>query len=315
MMYSRRSRRDEEEHVPPNQAPSGADEGAVKRNGGGALAGIGKTALGVAAVRARESQRPDRLFDDPLAQAFLEHAPGVLPTEPTTRSELAALGPMASLGAAFYAHGVIRTRFFDDYLLAAADAGCRQVVLLAAGLDTRAFRLTWPDHLRLFELDLPDLLPFKESVLAECNAQPTCARTVVSADLRGDWPAPLTAAGFNHSARTAWLIEGLLLYLARDEAERLITEVSALSATDSQLAAEHGGMAGNSLLRQGGALPAMREYAALWKGGMGEDLPSWLGCHGWQARTHDLAAIAAAYHRDVPGHSRGGFLAAVRRNS
>ncbi|HEY5987547.1 MAG TPA: SAM-dependent methyltransferase, partial [Streptosporangiaceae bacterium] len=145
-----------------DEGPSWAGEGDVPRNGGGALAGVGKTALGVAFVRARESQRPDRLFNDPLAQAFIERAPGLLPPEPTTSGELAALGPMASLGAVFYTHAVIRTRFFDDYALAAAGAGCRQVVLLAAGLDTRAFRLTWPDHLRLFELDLPGLLIFKE---------------------------------------------------------------------------------------------------------------------------------------------------------
>ncbi len=99
------------------------------------LRGVGKTALGVARVRAEESRRPDRLFDDPYAQAFLDAAPEAFPAEPTTADEL------ASLGAAFYFHGVIRTRFFDDYLLAACVAGCTQVVLLAAGLDTRVFRL------------------------------------------------------------------------------------------------------------------------------------------------------------------------------
>jgi methyltransferase (TIGR00027 family) len=113
------------------------------------LRGVGKTALRVARVRAEESRRPDRLFDDPYAQAFLDAAPEAFPEEPTTADELASLGPLASLGAAFYFHGLIRTRFFGDYLLAACIAGCTQMVLLAAGLDTRVFRLPWPDDVCL----------------------------------------------------------------------------------------------------------------------------------------------------------------------
>jgi methyltransferase (TIGR00027 family) len=102
------------------------------------LHGVGKTALGVAMIRARESRRDDRLFDDPYSQGFVDAAPGAFPEEPKTGEELAALGPMASLGAVFYGHAVIRTRFFDEYLTAATATGCSQVVLLAAGLDTRA---------------------------------------------------------------------------------------------------------------------------------------------------------------------------------
>src|SRR5215470_17582653 len=97
------------------------------------LRGVEKTALGVAMVRARESRRDDRLFDDPYAQAFVDAAPGAFPEEPKTGEELAALGPRASLGAVCYVHAVIRTRFFDDYLTAATAAGCFQVILLAAG--------------------------------------------------------------------------------------------------------------------------------------------------------------------------------------
>jgi methyltransferase (TIGR00027 family) len=91
------------------------------------LQGVGKTALGVAMVRARESRRDDRLFDDPYAQAFVDAAPGAFPEEPRTGEQPAAAGPLASLGAVFYAHAIIRTRFFDGYLAAAAAAGCRQV--------------------------------------------------------------------------------------------------------------------------------------------------------------------------------------------
>jgi len=106
---------------------------------GDAPAGVGLTALAMARVRAEESRRTDRLFDDPYAAAFVAAAPGALP------EDRGASGDLAWMGAVFAFHGVIRTRFFDDCLLAACAAGCRQVVLLAAGLDTRAFRLSWPD--------------------------------------------------------------------------------------------------------------------------------------------------------------------------
>lgn len=101
------------------------------------------------------------MFDDPYSQAFLDAAPSVLPDEPMSGRDPAAWGPLALLGTVFYVHGVLRTRFFDDYLLAAMAAGCGHVVLLAAVLDTRAFRLPWPDGVRVFEVDLPDLLEFK----------------------------------------------------------------------------------------------------------------------------------------------------------
>jgi methyltransferase (TIGR00027 family) len=98
----------------------------------------------VATVRARESQRADRLFDDPYAQAFVDAAPGAFPEEAQVREQTAGARELARLGAAFYLHVVIRTRFYDDWLTAAAGGGCGQVVLLAAGLDSRAFRLEWP---------------------------------------------------------------------------------------------------------------------------------------------------------------------------
>jgi methyltransferase (TIGR00027 family) len=196
----------------------------------GPLRGVAKTALGVAMVRARESRRGDRLFDDPYAQAFADAAPGAFPEEPKTEEQLAALGPLASLGAVFYVHAVIRTRFFDDYLTAATAAGCRQVVLLAAGLDTRAFRLAWPQDTRVFEVDLPGVLAFKDTVLAARNAVPRCERTTVPADLRADWTAALAEAGFDRSGPAAWLAEGLLIYLTAAEARRLLTGVGELSA-------------------------------------------------------------------------------------
>lgn len=204
---------------------------------GGLPAGVGKTALGVAAVRAAESRRADRLFDDPYAEAFLAAAPGAFDIE-----QRAGAGEMASWGAAFSSHAVTRTRFFDDYLLAATAGGIGQVVLLAAGLDTRAFRLPWPDDVRLFELDLPDVLAFKERVLVERSAVAGCERTAIAVDLRTNWAVPLRRAGLATAEATAWLAEGLLIYLSESEAVTLLDRVGALSAAGSRVAFEVGGV-------------------------------------------------------------------------
>jgi methyltransferase (TIGR00027 family) len=148
------------------------------------LGGVSDTALGAAEMRAAESLRADRLVDDPYAAAFVAAAPPLFPDVPSfaDETELAALVEAGVTGVG------VRTRFFDDQLEGACAAGCRQVVLLAAGLDTRAFRLDWPDGVRVFELDLPALFAFKEHVLAEQRASPRCDRRVVPVDLREDWP-------------------------------------------------------------------------------------------------------------------------------
>jgi len=279
----------------------------------GPLRGVGKTALGVARVRARESRRNDRLFDDPYAQAFVDAAPGAYPEDPRTAEQRAALGPLAAFGAAFYSHAVIRTRFYDDYLTAAASAGCGQVVLLAAGLDTRAFRLAWPDGVRLYELDQSEVLAFKEPVLAARDAAPRCDRVTVPADLRADWPARLIAAGFDPARPAAWLAEGLLIYLTPAEAERLLTAVTSLSAPGSQLAFEHNPAGRDTLTARAAQVPAMRQYAELWKGGLA-DAPGWLTSHGWRTQFHALAAVGSSCSRPVPDSASSGFLTATRMN-
>jgi methyltransferase (TIGR00027 family) len=186
------------------------------------------------------------------------------------------------------------------------------VVLLAAGLDTRAFRLAWPPGVRLFELDLPEVLAFKQRVLAREGAVPRCERTVLAVDLRGDWPAELTRAGFEPAEPTAWLAEGLLIYLSAAEAARLLAAVGELSAPGSQLALEHRTTADTRLLDQARAIPALAEVTLLWKGGLGENARDWLARHGWRAQSHDRAALAAAHGRPLTGPSVGGFLTAVR---
>ncbi|MFD8543831.1 SAM-dependent methyltransferase [Streptomyces sp. NPDC059649] len=263
----------------------------------GELRGVAATALGVARIRAAESARPDRLFDDPYAAAFVAAAPP--PPTAAARADDAEV-PAARREAfhrGLFRHIVLRTRFFDDYLTAAATAhALRQVVVLAAGLDTRAYRLPWPDGLRLYEVDLPEVLAFKERVLDEQGARPRCARTAVTADLRTDWPAALRAAGFAPDEPTAWLVEGLLVYLSAEEAARLLTTLGEQSAPGSRLAFAGSGDFRNSPMMAGGrALPSMREISALWKGGLDEPADDWLGRHGWQPRTYAHETLAASY--------------------
>lgn len=274
-------------------------------------------------MRAAESARPDRLFDDPLAAAFAaagpaepeagsvpDAAPDSAPDSETAESSSQAGIPGGRLGF----HVVIRTRFYDDYLLAAVAAGCRQVVLVAAGLDCRAFRLDWPDGVRLYELDQPDVLDFKEAVISGRGARPRCQRRTIPVDLRGDWPARLIEAGFDPALPTAWLVEGLLIYLSADQAAALLTEVGALSAPGSRLALERGDYA-PSLITETRRTERGARLAALWQGGLGQDHAAWLGEHGWEAVRHQMAEAAAGYGRPPPYDARSGFVTATRAAS
>jgi methyltransferase (TIGR00027 family) len=155
------------------------------------------------------------------------------------------------------------------------------------------------------------VLAFKDSVLAASNAVPRCMRTTVPADLGGDWTATLAEAGFDPVSQAAWLAEGLLIYLTAAEAGRLLTSVSELSAPGSQLAFEHSPMAAAALTDQARQMPAIRQYTALWKGGLGDDALHWLTRHGWRPKFRELAALAASYRRPVPGQARSGFLTAT----
>jgi methyltransferase (TIGR00027 family) len=178
-------------------------------------------------------------------------------------------------------------------------------VLLAAGLDTRAFRLDWPTGTRLYELDLPDLLAVKERVLAGAGARAACDRTVVPSDLTNDWLPSLEAAGFDPSARTAWLVEGLLVYLTPPDAQRVLETVTAASATGSRLAFERGS----------GTTAATADdtsgVAGLWQGGV-TDPVGWLGRHGWDPTVDGLAEVATRYGRPPSRPTSSGFVRAVR---
>ncbi len=182
---------------------------------------LGATARWTAAVRAKESAREDRLFYDPWAAA-LAGKEGEAWIK--ARSEDSVV-PIA-----------LRTRFFDDALqhMALQDA-IRQVVLMAAGLDTRAFRLSWPAGTRLFELDQPPVLKYKEQILRSAGAQPACERQMVEVDLTAPWQERLIQAGFDPGRSSGWLLEGFLFYLPGESLTRILDEATDLAAPGSWL--------------------------------------------------------------------------------
>ncbi|QRP46439.1 SAM-dependent methyltransferase [Amycolatopsis sp. FDAARGOS 1241] len=256
---------------------------------------VGKTAVGVAALRALESRRPDRLFDDPYAGAFYVAGRAVLGS---------ADRPDGGLREVFAQQVAVRTRFFDDFV-----RGAHQVVLLAAGLDARAFRLDWAPGTRLSELDLPDVLRFKDDVLG--GAQPRCARIEVPADLRDEWGAKLIAAGFDAGVPTAWLAEGLLVYLEHAEAAQLLEEVTRLSAPGSRVSFEHRPEGDRDGLLQRARKVGGR-VTELWRGGLGGEAPEWLARHGWRPETFTVKALAAEYGRRPLDTTNGGFVIGTR---
>jgi methyltransferase (TIGR00027 family) len=188
---------------------------------------IAPTSRWMAAARARESERADRLLSDPLAGALAgpEGFAWLAHMETAARSDGPGLYP------------VIRTRFFDDYVLdSCRRLGVRQVVLAAAGLDTRAFRLDWPPGTRLYEMDLPEVLNSKEDVIGHAGATPNCERLTVGVDLQeATWPEALVAHGYRPERQSVWLIEGLLYYLSRPAVHGLLENVRSLTAVDSLL--------------------------------------------------------------------------------
>jgi len=191
--------------------------------------GIGATALMTAGARALESERDGGLLSDPWARA-LAGSKGF---------EILDLGVLDHVSAGGVPLFVVRHRFFDDYLLQlAAREGIRQIVIVAAGLDTRAFRLEWPPGARVFEIDQPEVFAYKEAVLHGRAARPVADRVVVPADLREDWPQALLAAGFEPGRPTAWVAEGLLFYLPEDAVHRLLEDMHRLSAPDSHFATD-----------------------------------------------------------------------------
>jgi methyltransferase (TIGR00027 family) len=199
---------------------------------------VGATATMVAASRALASQGSDALLDDPLADPLVR-AVGLTPFVRLIDGEV-SLDDDPLLNRKTRTEQIaVRTRFFDDFFAGATDAGVRQAVILASGLDTRAYRLRWPPGTVVYEIDQPRVIDFKTETLANLGTAPTAERRAIGIDLRGDWPAALREGGFDVDQPTAWSAEGLLPYLPPEAQDRLFDNITALSAPGSQLATEH----------------------------------------------------------------------------
>lgn len=240
---------------------------------------VSRTALWVASMRATEAARPDRLHDDPLAAAVVAAAQEI---------------PSAPPGAAEFM--AIRTRFYDNFVLGSAAS---QMVVLAAGLDARAFRLPWPSGVRLYELDLPDLLTFKENLVSDQGVVAGCTRVVVPIDLRDDWTTALSAAGFSPSAPTEWIAEGLLQYLDEQDKKRLLDTIAGLSAPGSRFAFDHMDTSADDREAVVDALSRIRSMGAEFVA-TAADPAGWLTEHGWSVTVDRVPALAVAYGRPLP---------------
>ncbi len=201
---------------------------------------VGVTATMVAAARAVATRLPDPLINDQFAEPLVR-AVGV---DFFTRMAGGELQPRdlddeTAKGLRRFADAMaIRTEYFDNFFLDATAAGIRQAVILASGLDSRAYRLVWPAGTVVFEVDQPQVVDFKTATLAELGAQPTADRRTVAIDLRNDWPGALQEAGFDPACPTAWIAEGLLGYLTADAQDRLLDQVTTLSTPGSRFATE-----------------------------------------------------------------------------
>ncbi len=265
------------------------------------VSSVGRTALGVATFRAIEAERPDALIDDRFAPWFVEAS-----------GDQKFLGMLADPGSIdqrnFFPRTMgPRTRFFDEYFESATRAGIRQAVILAAGLDARAYRLDWPEDTTVFEVDQSKVLEFKEAVLDEHSARAKADRRTVVVDLREDWPAALVAAGFDATAPTAWSAEGLLPYLPGAAQDALFERLDALSAPGSRIAS-HGGPGGGDLQR---LRAAARQYFD--RGPFGDDPPfdlwydderadpvQWLTERGWTVQRFAMDDLFESYGRALP---------------
>lgn len=271
---------------------------------------VGATALVVSAMRAIEARKPEPLARDDYAQHFV----AATKAEAPLFSELledpeAAQAPDIQLFSSYLG---ARTKYFDEFFLTAGNAGVRQAVILAAGLDVRGYRLPWAAGTTVYELDLPKVLEFKKQVLDEHNARATATVRDLHVDLRDDWPTVLKAAGFDPAQPTAWLAEGLLPFLPGAAQDLLFERIADLSAPGSRVAVEDFGAPGNQADRMSNAMQneegALQRIfksiveedappSSLWFGDEREDPARWLTGHGWTVEATTAGELLKRYNR------------------
>ena len=269
---------------------------------------VGATATMVAAARAMATTADNALINDPFAEPlvravgvdfFTRLVTGELrPEDLDSDSETVGMQRMTENMA-------VRTKFFDEFFLTATQAGIRQAVILASGLDSRAYRLAWPSGTTVYEIDQPDVIEFKTKTLAKLGAEPTAKRRTVAMDLRYDWPSALIEEGFDPNQPTAWSAEGLLGYLPPDSQDRLLDTITELSAPGSRVAVES--VPNIDPADHEKAIERMQAASARWRDhgfdldfaelvylGDRNEAASYLGDHGWQLIRNSVKELFAA---------------------
>jgi methyltransferase (TIGR00027 family) len=269
---------------------------------------LGSTARWTAAVRARESAREDRLFKDPWAAA-LAGEEGMEWIEGRKEENTVTMA--------------IRTRFFDEFLQCMTFQNpIRQVVLMAAGLDTRAFRLGWPVGTMIYELDQAEVLGYKDQILQSNGAQSYCKRLAIPADLARPWRQLLLQAGFDPELPSIWLLEGFLFYLPDESITQILDQVTSLAAPGSWMGFD---INNHTMLTS----PWTREWVEMqaksgapWIGTM-DDPAGFLAERGWKASLTQAGAPDANYGRwtlpvipvTMPDMPHNWFVTAVKSAS
>jgi methyltransferase (TIGR00027 family) len=267
---------------------------------------VGSTAVMVAAARAFETEQADALINDPYAKLLVTNAgAGVLwesMLDPAITAKVEALDPdSAAQIQHMRGYQAVRTNFFDTYFADAVAAGIRQVVILASGLDSRAYRLDWPAGTTVYEIDQPQVLAYKSTTLAENGVTPSADRREVAIDLRQDWPAALRAAGFDPTVPTAWLAEGLLMYLPAEAQDRLFAQIGELSPPGSRVSAETAPAHADERRQEMrerlkkvadelGLEESVDVGELMYRDEHRADLTDWLNEHGWRARAQPAVA-------------------------
>ena len=287
----------------------------------------------VAAARAAETDKDNPLIRDPYAKVLVagagtgiwefmldnEFVAKVADSDPEVAAVVEHMG----------SYQAVRTHFFDEFFTAAAGAGIRQIVILASGLDSRAYRLPWPAGTTVYELDQPKVLEYKAATLNQHGATPKAPRREVPIDLRFDWPKALREAGFDPSMPTAWLTEGLLMYLPADAQDRLFEQVTELSAAGSRISAETVGIHAadrrermrerfERLAAQFGIDDTLDVGELTYEDPDRADVAVWLDEHGWQSTAvtsqDEMRRLGRAVElADTDGDSFATFVTAEKR--
>jgi len=266
---------------------------------------VGLTSRWVAASRAIETERPNALFSDPYARVLAGEAGFAMHAECRPANASDGADPYLS----------IRTRFLDDALLAAVDGGLAQVVILAAGMDSRAFRLTWPVGTVIYEIDRDEIFDYKEEILAGLEATPNCDRRVVRVDLQHDWVDALVQAGFDRNRPAAFLVEGLLPYLDADAADKLLTTLRDVARPGSWIGADVPGVELLTSPFMAGYLQKLESLGCPFLFGV-KDPEEYFGRFGWKVVAVATGEPSANYGRwpyptmprSVPGIPRSYFV-------